>query len=107
MKRVGEDVAEKLDYQPGVFTVERHIRGKWACAKCEKLVQAPVAPHVIDKGVPTSGCWPKCSWASSPTTCRCTGRKQSSPRRTCDPAIERSRSGLEPAACNCSRSWTL
>lgn len=55
MKRIGEDVAEKLDYQPGVFTVERHVRGKWACAKCEKLVQAPVAAHVIDKGLPTAG----------------------------------------------------
>jgi transposase len=55
MKRIGEDVAEKLDYQPGVFTVERHVRGKWACAKCEKLVQAPVAPHVIDKGLATTG----------------------------------------------------
>ncbi len=37
MKRVGEDVAEKLDYVPGVFTVQRHIRGKWACAKCETI----------------------------------------------------------------------
>lgn len=55
MKRIGEDVAEKLDYEPGVFTVERHVRGKWACAKCEKLVQAPVPPHVIDKGLPTTG----------------------------------------------------
>jgi transposase len=55
MKRIGEDVAEKLDYQPGVFTVERHVRGKWVCACCEKLVQASVAPHVIDKGIPTSG----------------------------------------------------
>ena len=55
MKRIGQDVAEKLDYVPGVFTVERHIRGKWACAKCERLVQAPVAPHVIDKGIPTAG----------------------------------------------------
>jgi transposase len=55
MKRIGEDVAEKLDYVPGVFTVERHIRGKWACAKCERLVQAPVAAHVIDKGIPTAG----------------------------------------------------
>lgn len=55
MKRIGEDVAEKLDYQPGVFTVERHVRGKWACTKCEKLVQAPVAPHVIDKGLATTG----------------------------------------------------
>jgi transposase len=28
LKRIGEDVAEKLDYTPGVFTVERHVRGK-------------------------------------------------------------------------------
>ncbi|WP_249938120.1 IS66 family transposase zinc-finger binding domain-containing protein, partial [Variovorax sp. 3P27G3] len=38
LKRIGEDVSEKLDYTPGVFTVERHVRGKWACAKCETLV---------------------------------------------------------------------
>ena len=55
MKRIGEDVAEKLDYVPGVFTVERHIRGKWACAQCQTLIQVPVAPHVIDKGIPTTG----------------------------------------------------
>ena len=55
MKRVGEDVAEKLDYVPGVFTVERRIRGKWACATCETITQAPLAPHIIDKGIPTSG----------------------------------------------------
>ena len=55
MKRVGEDVAEKLDYAPGVFSVERHIRGKWACAKCETIQQAPVEAHVIDKGIPTTG----------------------------------------------------
>jgi transposase len=55
MKRVGEDVAEKLDYVPGVFSVERDIRGKWACAKCETLTQVPVDPHVIDKGIPTAG----------------------------------------------------
>ena len=55
LKRIGEDVAEKLDYVPGVFSVERHIRGKWACAKCETLTQAPVDAHVIDKGIPTTG----------------------------------------------------
>lgn len=54
MQRIGQDVAEKLDYQPGVFTVERHVRGKWACRCCQKLVQAPVPPHVIDKGIPTA-----------------------------------------------------
>ena len=55
MQRFGEDVAERLDYQPGVFTVERHVRGKWACRCCEKIVQAPVPAHVIDKGIPTAG----------------------------------------------------
>ena len=55
LKRIGEDVSEKLDYTPGVFTVERHICGKWACARCETLVQAPVPAQVIDKGIPTAG----------------------------------------------------
>jgi transposase len=55
MKRIGQDVAERLDYEPGVFTVERHVRGKWACAHCQTLVQAPVPAHVIDKGIPTAG----------------------------------------------------
>lgn len=55
LKRIDEDASEKLDYTPGVFTVERHIRGKWACEQCETLIQAPVPAHVIDKGVPTAG----------------------------------------------------
>jgi transposase len=55
LQRIGQDVAEKLDYQPGVFSVERHIRGKWVCAKCETLIQAPVPAHIIDKGIPTTG----------------------------------------------------
>lgn len=55
LQRIGEDVAEKLDYVPGVFTVERHVRGKWVCTKCETLIQAPVPAHVIDKGIPTAG----------------------------------------------------
>src|SRR5690606_14833948 len=55
LKRIGEDVAERLDYTPGVFSVERHVRGKWVCAQCETLVQAPVPAHVIDKGLPTCG----------------------------------------------------
>ena len=55
LERIGEDVSEKLDYTPGVFEVERHIRGKWVCRRCETLIQAPVAPHIIDKGIPTAG----------------------------------------------------
>ena len=55
LKSIGEDVSEKLHYTPGVFTVERHVRGKWVCAHCETLTQAPVPAHVIDKGISTAG----------------------------------------------------
>ena len=55
LKRIGEDVSEKLDYTPGVLTVQRHIRGKWACCACQTLMQAPVPAQIIDKGLPTSG----------------------------------------------------
>jgi transposase len=55
LERIGEDVSEKLDYTPGVFEVERHIRGKWVCRGCERLIQAPVPAHLIDKGIPTAG----------------------------------------------------
>ena len=55
LERIGEDVSEKLDYTPGVFEVERHIRGKWVCRRCERLIQAPIPPHIIDKGIPTAG----------------------------------------------------
>ncbi len=54
LERIGEDVSEKLDYHPGTFSVERHVRGKWVCRCCERLVQAPMPPSVIDKGVPTA-----------------------------------------------------
>lgn len=106
MKRIGEDVAEKLDYQPGVFTVERHVRGKWACAKCEKLLQAPVAPHIIDKGIPTAGLLAQvlvAKYADHQPLHRQEGIYARS-------GVELPRSTMAqwgaPAACNCSR-WSM
>ncbi len=55
MVRIGEDVSERLDVVPAEFFVHRHIRGKWACKCCQRLVQEPVAPQIIDKGVPAAG----------------------------------------------------
>lgn len=55
MSRVGEDVSERLDVIPAEFFVHRHIRGKWACRCCQALVQEPVDPQIIDKGMPTAG----------------------------------------------------
>jgi transposase len=55
MVRIGEDVSERLDIVPAEFFAHRHIRGKWACKCCEKLVQEPVDPQIIDNGIPTAG----------------------------------------------------
>ena len=55
MVRVGEDVSERLDVVPAQFFVHRHIRGKWACRCCQRLVQEPVAPQIIDSGMPAAG----------------------------------------------------
>lgn len=55
MRRIGEDVSEKLDYTPGDFTVERHVRGKWARTKCCTLVQAAAPAAVTDKDRPNAG----------------------------------------------------
>src|SRR5699024_719304 len=51
LKRIGEDVTEKLDYIPGKAQVERPIRGKLVCKECETLTQSPMPAHVIDKGL--------------------------------------------------------
>ena len=55
MVRIGEDVSERLDIIPAEFFVHRHIRGKWACKCCQTLMQEPVEPQIIDKGMPTAG----------------------------------------------------
>jgi len=44
LQRIDEDVSEKLDYTSGVFTVEQHVRGNWACRQCETVIQALVPP---------------------------------------------------------------
>jgi hypothetical protein len=54
LKRIGEDVSEKLDYTPGVFTVECHVRGKWVCDDCETLIQGTDSGASHRQGHPDS-----------------------------------------------------
>ena len=55
MVRIGEDISEKLDIVPAEFFVHRHVYGKWACKCCERLVQEPAEPQIIDGGIPAPG----------------------------------------------------
>lgn len=55
LKLVRDEISEKLDYTPGTFTVERHIRPIMACPQCETITQAAMPAYVIDKGLATPG----------------------------------------------------
>ena len=54
LRKIGEDVSEKLSVIPAHFYVERHIRGKWVCDSCETLTQEGIPANVIDKGIASS-----------------------------------------------------
>jgi len=47
MRRVGEDVAEMLEWVPGRFKVLKHVRPKYSCSSCQILVQAPAPSRPI------------------------------------------------------------
>src|SRR6218665_1927550 len=106
MQRVGEDVSEKLDIIPAQFFVHRHIYGKWACRCCHKtgegrLVQEPVEPDVVDGGIPARG--RTRGAAATPTACRTTGKRTSTPVPACTHRAPRWPPGPAPAVRRCSR----
>ena len=55
MKKIGEDVAEVLEYVPASFKVIRHVRPKLACAACQKIVQEPAPSRPIARGIAGPG----------------------------------------------------
>jgi transposase len=55
MRKIGEDVAEVLDYVPARFRVIRHVRPKLACPACERIVQVEAPSRPIDRGLAGAG----------------------------------------------------
>lgn len=62
LKRIGEDVSEKLDIIPAKIQVLRHIRYKYACENCEgsesdeaAVKTAPLPPQIIPQGIVSPG----------------------------------------------------
>lgn len=56
--RIGAEVSEQLEYFPASFKVLKHVRHKYACAKCDaegynpNIATAVKPPQPIDKGLP-------------------------------------------------------
>jgi transposase len=56
--RIGQEVSEQLEYFPASFKVLKHVRHKYACAKCDhdgydpNIEAAKKPPQPIEKGLP-------------------------------------------------------
>lgn len=55
LHRIGEDVAEQLDYIPARFKVIRHVRPKFACGHCDTIVQDDAPNRPIARGLAGAG----------------------------------------------------
>ena len=55
LKKLGEDVTEELEYIPGRFVVNKIIRPRMACSRCEAILQAPLPARPIERGRPGPG----------------------------------------------------
>ncbi len=55
LRKIGEDVAEVLEYVPARFKVIRQVRPKFACSGCDSLVQAPAPDRPVARGLAGPG----------------------------------------------------
>jgi len=55
LKRLGEDIAEMLEYVPAHWKVLRHVRPKYSCSRCEHITQAPAPSRPIARGMAGPG----------------------------------------------------
>jgi len=55
LRAAGQDVAEMLEWVPGRYKVLRHVRPKFACERCDTLIQAPAPARPIARGLAGPG----------------------------------------------------
>jgi transposase len=55
LRKLGEDVAEVLEYVPASFRAIRHVRPKLSCSKCDFIVQAEAPSRPIERGLAGPG----------------------------------------------------
>jgi transposase len=55
LRHFGDDVSEQLEYIPETFKVIRHVRPKFACTGCDRVVEAPAPSRPIERGLAGPG----------------------------------------------------
>lgn len=51
LRQFGEDISEQLEYIPESFKVIRHVRPKFCCTGCDRVVEAPAPSRPIERGL--------------------------------------------------------
>src|SRR5579859_1278893 len=51
LRHFGDDISEQLEYVPESFKVIRHVRPKFACTGCDRVVEAPAPTRPIERGL--------------------------------------------------------
>jgi transposase len=55
LRQFGEDISEQLEYIPECFKVIRHVRPKFNCTGCDRVVEAPAPSRPIERGLAGPG----------------------------------------------------
>lgn len=55
LKRIGKEITEQLEFEPGKFFVKQFIRPKYAMAQGEGVLMAELPSRPIEKGIPGPG----------------------------------------------------
>lgn len=55
LRQFGHDVTEQLEYIPESFKVIRHVRPKFACSGCDRVVEAAAPSRPIERGLAGPG----------------------------------------------------
>jgi transposase len=55
LRHFGDEVSEQLDYVPESFRAIRPVRPKFACSKCETVIEAPAPSRPIGRGLAAPG----------------------------------------------------
>lgn len=51
LRQFGEDVSEQIEYVPENFKVIRHVRPKFSCTGCDRVVQQPAPSRPVERGL--------------------------------------------------------
>jgi len=55
LRLFGEDISEQLEYIPDSFKVIRHVRPKFSCTGCDRVVEAPAPSRPTERGLAGPG----------------------------------------------------